>query len=103
MLVQDSESQEDQYLFEICPVEHSVQNCHQIAISCVSIHLSQFTACPARNLNIALYLIGGDVLVKSTESQDAQNHKTGKPSTSTVEKIQDESSAHEESSSSDQD
>ena len=36
LLVQESESQEDQYLFEICSVEHSVQKCHQIAISCVS-------------------------------------------------------------------
>ena len=33
---------------------------------------------PARNLNIALYLIGGDLLVKSTEYQDAQNNKTNK-------------------------
>ena len=47
LLEQDSESQEDQYLFEICPVEHSVQNCHQIAISCVSSYPSQFTACPS--------------------------------------------------------
>ena len=30
----------------VCPVEHSVQNCHQIAISCVSSYPSQFTACP---------------------------------------------------------
>ena len=45
LLVQDSESQEDQYLFEICPVEHSVQICHQIYISCVSSYPGQFTAC----------------------------------------------------------
>ena len=36
LLVQESESLEDQSQFEICPVEHSVLNCHQIAISCVS-------------------------------------------------------------------
>ena len=39
LLVQESESQEDQYLFEICPVEHSVQNCQLIAIS----HVSSFS------------------------------------------------------------
>ena len=47
LLEQDSESQEEQYLFEICPVEHSVQICHQIAISCVSSYPSQFTAFPS--------------------------------------------------------
>ena len=36
LVVQESESQEDQYLFEICLVEHSVHICHQIAIFCVS-------------------------------------------------------------------
>ena len=33
LLVQESESQEIRYLFEICSVEHSAHNCHQIAIS----------------------------------------------------------------------
>ena len=45
LLVQDSESQEDQYLFKVCPVEYSAQICHQIAISCVSSYPSHFTAC----------------------------------------------------------
>ena len=36
LIVQESDSQEDQYLFEICLVEHSAQNHYQIAISCVS-------------------------------------------------------------------
>ena len=45
MLVQDTESQEDQYLFEICPVEYSMEMCHQIAISCVSSYPSHFTPC----------------------------------------------------------
>ena len=45
LLVQDTESKEDQYLFEICPWEHSDQICHQIAISCVSSFTSHFTAC----------------------------------------------------------
>ena len=48
LLEQDSKSQEDQYLFEICLVEHSAQICHQIAISCVSSYPSQFTLVPAR-------------------------------------------------------
>ena len=48
LLVQESESQGDQYLFEICPVEHFAQNCRQIAISCVSSFFPiQFTACPS--------------------------------------------------------
>ena len=50
LLEQDSASQEDQYLFEICPVEHSAQICHQFAISCVSSYPSQSTACPSQNL-----------------------------------------------------
>ena len=29
--MQDTESQEDQYLFEICPCKHSEQICHHIA------------------------------------------------------------------------
>ena len=45
LLVQDSQSKENQYLFEICPVEHSAQICHQIAISCLSSYHSLFTAC----------------------------------------------------------
>ena len=45
LLVKDTESQEDQYLFEICPFEHSDQICYQIAISCVSSYPSHFTAC----------------------------------------------------------
>ena len=45
LLVQDTESQEDQYLFEICSVEHSKQICHDIALSCVSSCPSHFTAC----------------------------------------------------------
>ena len=45
LLVQDTESQEDQYLFEICPFEHSAQMFHQIVISCVSSLPSHFTAC----------------------------------------------------------
>ena len=47
LLKQGSESQEDQFLFEICPVEHSAQICCQIAISCVSSYPSQFTVCPS--------------------------------------------------------
>ena len=50
LLEQDSESQEDQYLIKICPLEHFAQVCHQIAISCVSSYPSQFTACPSYNL-----------------------------------------------------
>ena len=45
ILVQDTESQEDHYLFEICPVEYSVHICHQIAISRVSSYPSHFTTC----------------------------------------------------------
>ena len=36
LLVPESESQEDQYMFEICLVEHCAHNCHQISISSVS-------------------------------------------------------------------
>ena len=54
LLVQESESQEDQYLFEICLVEHFAQNCHQIAISCVSSFLSQFTACPSKKFKFCV-------------------------------------------------
>ena len=53
--MQESESQEDQYLFEIWPVEHSVQNGHQIAIF---LYFQFFQASlqlvPARSLNIVL-------------------------------------------------
>ena len=45
LLEQDSESQEEQYLFEICPVEHTAKICLYIASSHVSIYPSQFTAC----------------------------------------------------------
>ena len=45
LLLKDTESQEDQYLFEICPVEYSVHICHQIAISCVFSYPSHFAAC----------------------------------------------------------
>ena len=41
--MQDLEYQEDQYLFEICPVVHSAQNYYQITISCLSSFPSQFT------------------------------------------------------------
>ena len=57
---------------------------------------------PARNLNIVLFLLGSDLIVKSTESEDAQTTKPSTASTSTAQKIQVESSAHEGSSSSDQ-
>ena len=71
MLETDSESQKDQYLFEICPVEHSAINFHQNAISCFSSYSSKFTACPCQKFNIVLYLLGSDLLVQSKESQDA--------------------------------
>ena len=45
LLVKDQESQEDWYLFEICPFEVSEQICHQIPISCVHSFPSHFTAC----------------------------------------------------------
>ena len=45
ILEQDSESQEEEDLFEIFPVQHFVQFCHQIANSHVSSYSSQFTAC----------------------------------------------------------
>ena len=57
---------------------------------------------PARNLNIVLYLIGSDLLVKSTEPKMPRTMKPARASTSTAEQIQDESCAHEGSSSSDQ-
>ena len=49
--------------------------------------------------NIVLYLLGSDLVVQRTESQGA---RTTKASTSTAEKVQDDSRTHEESSSSDQ-
>ena len=45
LLLKDSVSPKDQYLFEIFLVEHSGQVCHQITIACVSSYPSQFTAC----------------------------------------------------------
>ena len=72
---------------------------HQIAISCVFSYPSQSQL----EFNIVLYLLGSDLLTHSTESQGAQNKKkTTKASTRPIEKVQDESSTHEESSSSDQ-
>ena len=53
-------------------------NCHQIAISCVPVFQANSQLVPARNLNIVFYQIGSDLLVKSTESLDAQNNKTNK-------------------------
>ena len=49
-----------------------------------------------------LYLIGSDLLVKFYSPKMLRTTKPAKASTSTVEKIQDETSIHEESSSSDQ-
>ena len=58
---------------------------------------------PARSLKIVLYLIGSDLLVKIYRVPRCPDQpKPQKASTSTTEKIQDECSAHEESSSSDQ-
>ena len=57
---------------------------------------------PARSLNIVLYLLGSDLLVKFTEFQDAQKNQTSKSFHNTAEKVQDESGTHEESSCSDQ-
>ena len=50
LLEQDLEFQEDQYLFEICLIEHSVLICHHIPISCISSYPSQSTACLSYNL-----------------------------------------------------
>ena len=74
LLVKDTESQEDQYLYEICPCEHSDQICHQIAISCVSSLPSHFTACQLESVTL-LYLCGRGLLAQSTEFQDGQNNK----------------------------
>ena len=102
--MQESESQEDQYLFEICPVKHSVQNCHQNAISCVS-----SVSKPVYSLS-QLEVLKNHVVCdwKGHASQNLQSSKMprltkiAKASASVTEKIQDESSAHEESASSDQ-
>ena len=62
--------QEDQYLFEICPAEHSAQNCHQIAISCVSSFLqATLQLVPARSLKIVLYLIVSDLIANIYKDQ----------------------------------
>ena len=102
LLVKDTESQEDQYLFEICPYEHSEKDCHQIAISWVSSFPSHFPACPQLESINLLYLLGRGLLVHSAMFQDAQNNKTIKTSSSAMEKVKEECSTHEESSSSDQ-
>ena len=57
LLVKDTDSQEDQYLFKISPCEHSEQIYQQIAISCVSSFSSHLTACLSYNLLICcIYL-----------------------------------------------
>ena len=105
LLVQESESQKDQYLFEICPVEHSVQIAIRLTFPVFPVFFqASLQLVPARSLNIVLYLIGSD-LPASKYLQSPKMPRTTKPAkafTSTAEKIQEESRTHEESSSSDQ-
>ena len=99
--MQESESHEDQYQFEICPVDHSVQTHYQIAISCVFSFSNQFTSCPNRKFKYCV--VSGEKWPGSENLQSPWMPRTPKPakaSTSTAEKIQDESIAHKESSSS---
>ena len=37
LFMQESDSQKDQHLFEICLLDHSVHNCHQIAIPVIPV------------------------------------------------------------------
>ena len=78
MLVQDLESQEDQYLFEICLVEYSVQIAIRLPFTVFPVFQTNLQLFPSRSLNIVLCLIGSDLQAKSTESQDAQNNQTSK-------------------------
>ena len=59
LLVKVTESQEDQYLFEVCPFEHSTQSCNQIAISYVSSYPSHFTAYLSKNPLICCICLEG--------------------------------------------
>ena len=58
---------------------------------------------PARSLNVMFYLIGSDPLLKIYSAKMPGPMEPANASTRAAEKIQDESSAHEESSGSEQD
>ena len=94
--MQDTES-----LFEICPFGHSEHICHQIAISSFQLSKPIYSLSQLESINL-LHLLGRDLLAQEQSPKMPRTTKKPKNSSSTMEKVQEESRAHEESSSSDQ-
>ena len=77
LLEKDTESQEDQYLFEICLCEHSEQICHQLAISCVPVFQTTLQHVSARIYSFVVSTLKRPVSAKYRvpRFQDAQSNK----------------------------
>ena len=90
LLEQDPESQEDQYLFEICLVEHSVQICHRLPFPVFPFYPSQFTACPGWNLLLCCICLEVTCYCKVQSPKIPRTTKPAKASTSAAEEVQKE-------------